>query len=105
MPGGKEPDIRPTRCTLAGLSYSSFAYTALELSPAFSADPCADVVATVRVTNTGKHAAAEVAQLYLASPNATMPTPPLKLVGFDRTPRLAPGQSRLSRLGLCGARA
>ena len=46
------------------------------------------------VTNTGAYAAAEIAQLYmLASPNATHPTPPIKLVGFTKTTALQPGAS------------
>jgi beta-glucosidase len=79
----------------AGKSYGSFVYSGLELSPALSADPCAAVVATALVTNSGRHAAAEIAQLYLLgrSPAATVPTPPLKLAGFDKTKRLAPGES------------
>merc|ERR1712110_128594 len=37
---------------------------------------------------------AEIAQLYLhASPNATVVTPPIKLIGFARTPVLQPGAS------------
>merc|ERR1712228_1072379 len=39
-------------------------------------------------------AGAEIAQLYLhASPNATVATAPIKLIGFARTPVLQPGAS------------
>ena len=48
----------------------------------------------MNIKNTGHHAAAEIAQLYLmASPNATMPMAPIKLIGFEKTERLSPDSS------------
>ena len=49
---------------------------------------------TARVTNTGRRAGTEVAQLYVGDPSsAALPEPADQLQGFARV-RLAPGQSR-----------
>ena len=50
------------------------------------------MTATVRVTDTGDRAGADVAQLYLGQPPAAG-NPPRQLEGFQRV-SLAPGQSR-----------
>ena len=74
-----------------GLSYSSFSYSALEL-PTSSVNAGQPVVATVTVTNTGKVAGDEVAQLYLKFP-AIAGAPRIALRGFQRV-HLDPGQSQ-----------
>ena len=74
-----------------GLSYTRFAYSALQVpeSPVHSGDP---LTAKVTVTNTGKLAGDEVVQLYLKFPN--VPGAPLKaLRGFQRV-HLEPGASQ-----------
>ena len=77
-----------------GLSYSSFAYSHIEVGPsATSAD------GTVRVgfdvTNTGKTAGTTVAQLYAAPPGAaTGDNEREQLVGFQKTEQLRPGQTQ-----------
>jgi len=74
-----------------GLSYTRFAYSALQVpeSPVHAGDP---LTAKVTVTNTGKLAGDEVAQLYLKFPN--VPGAPLKaLRGFQRV-HLEPGASQ-----------
>lgn len=83
-----------------GLSYTRFAFSQLRVSPvsARGIDPNGApnrVVATVRatVTNTGSHAGAEVAELYLGDP-ASSAEPVRQLRGFQRV-ELAPGQSRI----------
>ena len=48
---------------------------------------------SVRVTNTGDRAGAEVVQLYLHDPVAQVTQPVVRLIGYARVP-LEPGQSR-----------
>lgn len=71
-----------------GLSYTSFGFRGLKISPA-AADGSRQVRATV--TNTGTTAGSEVAQLYLSYP-AAAGEPPKSLKGFQRVD-LAPGKS------------
>jgi beta-glucosidase len=65
-----------------GLSYTTFRYGDLQASR--------DAV-RVRVTNTGRRAGTEVAQLYLGLP-ASADEPPSRLKGFQKV-RLSPGQT------------
>jgi beta-glucosidase len=72
-----------------GLSYTTFDYKGLQVTPSVKAgDP---VSADVTVTNTGKVAGDEVAQLYLAFPKVAG-APLRALRGFKRI-HLEPGQS------------
>lgn len=75
-----------------GLSYTTFAYSALRITPDTIT---ADGVATVRaiVTNTGTRAGDEVVQLYVRDVLASVARPVLQLAGFTRI-HLAPGESR-----------
>ena len=66
-----------------GLSYTTFAYSALKAS-------IDSVSFTVR--NTGKRAGVEIAQVYAGLP-AAADEPPKRLVGWEKI-RLAPGESR-----------
>ncbi len=75
-----------------GLSYTSFAYSDLRLSAA-TAGAGKPVEATVTVTNTGKMAGEEVAQLYLTAEDAPIPAPLYALKGFKRI-ALAPGAAQ-----------
>ena len=77
-----------------GLSYTQFRYGQLKLSQqsVHAGDP---VTATVQVTNSGKRAGSEVAELYLIPPangNGGL-SPKLQLVGFQRV-QLKPGESK-----------
>ncbi|HKV51893.1 MAG TPA: glycoside hydrolase family 3 C-terminal domain-containing protein [Gemmatimonadaceae bacterium] len=75
-----------------GLSYTSFAYSALAIAPdTIAADGSARV--TCRVTNTGKRAGDEVVQLYLHQELSPIARPVIQLAGFTRV-HLAPGESR-----------
>jgi beta-glucosidase len=58
------------------------------------------VTVSARVTNTGRVAGSEVAQLYLGDP-AAAGEPPRQLKGFAKV-TLAPGQSRTVRFTLTG---
>jgi beta-glucosidase len=67
-----------------GLSYTTFAYSNLQISPnpAYSGE---DVVVSVDITNTGTIAGDEVAQLYLHENAPVFPRPVKELRGFART--------------------
>jgi beta-glucosidase len=73
-----------------GLSYTTFAYSGLQISQA-KIDGVSSEQVTATVTNTGSVAGSDVAQLYLGDPTAAG-EPPRQLVGFQRV-TLAPGQS------------
>mgnify|MGYP006281503503 CR=1 FL=1 len=75
-----------------GLSYSTFAYEDLELSAdTMGAEDILTVSFTIR--NTGTMRATEVAQLYLADLEASVPRPPKELKGFARA-ELEPGEAQ-----------
>jgi hypothetical protein len=74
-----------------GLSYTTFAYRKLKL-PTAAIAPGQPVSADVTVTNTGKIAGDEVAQLYLEFPDVKG-APLRALRGFERV-HLEPGQSQ-----------
>jgi len=80
-----------------GLSYTSFSFTKLA-SPAAAAVG-STVAVSFDVTNTGKLAGAEVAQLYLSDPSAKADRPERELKGFEKV-RLAPGETRRVTLSL-----
>jgi beta-glucosidase len=73
-----------------GLSYTRFHYDQLELPPEVEAGK--ELVAAVRVTNVGKSAGDEVAQLYVA-PTRREPRAPLRALAAFRRLHLAPGES------------
>eukprot|EP00935_MAST-01C_sp_MAST-1C-sp1_P001344 g1344.t1 len=75
-----------------GLSYTSFVYSELELAPQTVA-PCANVSATVTVTNTGKVSGAETVLCFIKWLDAAQATPDLQLVNFEKV-YLLPGQSK-----------
>ena len=98
-----------------GLSYTTFKYSHLKITP----DPVMntasnpgttsckcngqstnEVTVSAQVTNTGKIAGADVAQLYLGDP-AVAAEPPRQLKGFDRV-NLAPGASTTVQFTLNG---
>lgn len=86
-------DIKPLFAFGHGLSYTSF-----ELSDfTVNTDKVGDspVTATVKVTNTGSRAGAEVVQAYLGIPVDGQP--PKRLVGFDKV-YLEPGESKTAKI-------
>jgi beta-glucosidase len=75
-----------------GLSYTTFAYKNLSITPASAAgEQVIDV--SLDVTNTGHRAGAEVAEVYVGEPNATVPRPVKELKGFIRV-QLNAGETR-----------
>jgi beta-xylosidase len=78
-----------------GLSYTRYEYADFALS-ADSVATDGEVEASVTVRNAGETVGAEVVQLYLSDPVASVTRPVIQLVGFARVP-LEPGQAaRLS---------
>jgi beta-glucosidase len=83
-----------------GLSYTSFAFSDLRVTPSQLVGRGALVHVTARVTNTGPVTGAEVAQLYLGDP-ATAGEPPRQLKGFQKV-TLGPGRSAVVSFTLDG---
>jgi beta-glucosidase len=83
-------DITPLFPFGYGLSYTTFRYGDLSVSPALT--PGGHVTVGVDVTNTGSRAGADVAQVYLSAP-ASAGEPPRQLKGFQKV-YLRPGQTR-----------
>jgi beta-glucosidase len=81
-----------------GLSYTSFAYKNLTVSPA-KASEGQPITVAFDVSNTGKRAGAEVAQVYVGDHHASVPRPPKELKGFEKV-SLKPGETRHVQLTL-----
>lgn len=74
-----------------GLSYTSFAYSQVQVEPEAS-DGTRPIQVSFTLTNTGSRVGAEVAQIYLGLPASTN-EPPKRLVGWTKV-YLEPGESR-----------
>jgi beta-xylosidase len=89
---GSSVDPTPLFAFGHGLSYTSFEYADLALTPGeIPTDGTVEITCTVR--NTGDRAGHEVVQLYLSDPVAQVVRPVRWLAGFARVP-LEPGQAR-----------
>jgi beta-xylosidase len=89
---GSSVDPSPLFAFGHGLSYTSFEYSDLVISPgSMPTDGAAEICC--RVLNTGSRAGAEVVQLYLSDPVASVVRPVRWLAGFARV-ALEPGQAR-----------
>jgi len=75
-----------------GLSYTTFAYSDLRVSPR-TMSPQGLVTISLRVRNTGRRAGEEVVQLYLHDPNPRLPKAPRELKRFARV-SLRPGETK-----------
>ena len=90
--------VRPRFPFGFGLSYTTFKYSALQLSsPTVSRD--GRLTVSFRVTNTGSVAGADVAQVYVGETDATLPRPAIELKGFQKV-LLQPGQTKTVTLTL-----
>lgn len=65
-----------------GLSYTTFKYDALKVTPKAKKD--SELSVTVRITNTGKTEGEEVPQLYVMNQDSGIKTPLKSLKGFER---------------------
>jgi beta-glucosidase len=74
-----------------GLSYTTFKYAGLAVTPEQTND--GNVQVTFDVTNTGTRAGADVAQIYVADGHAQLPRPPKELKGFAKV-SLQPGETQ-----------
>jgi beta-glucosidase len=81
-----------------GLSYTTFAYSDVEIEPAVfnGTEP---VKVSFTVTNTGQRAGGEIAELYVGQQNPTIDRPIKELKGFQKV-FLEPGESQLVTLEL-----
>ncbi|OIR15057.1 thermostable beta-glucosidase B [mine drainage metagenome] len=94
----QEKGIKPLYAFGHGLSYTTFSYSNLSVTPdRLRTD--GQVTVQFTVTNTGKSEGAEVAQLYVGQPKCPVPMPRMELKGFSRV-MLAPGQSQVVTLRL-----
>jgi len=74
-----------------GLSYTTFAYSHLAISPAATRDGRVEV--SFDLENTGDRAGAEVAQVYVSDRESRVPRPPKELKGFAKV-QLSPGETQ-----------
>jgi beta-glucosidase len=81
-----------------GLSYTSFEYTNLQITPK-ETGPAGEVYISVDVKNTGKRDGNEVVQLYIDDVISSMSTPVKELKGFEKL-SLAAGQTKTVRFKL-----
>ena len=96
--GYEQSGIKPLFPFGFGLSYTTFAFSGLSVTPTY--DGTGTVTATFIVTNTGSVAGAEVAQLYIGENNPPVKRPARELKGFLKTAVLAPGASQKIMLPL-----
>jgi beta-glucosidase len=75
-----------------GLSYTTFAFSNLRVTPA-SPKKHENVEVSFDVTNTGKRSGADVAQVYVGDPSAKVKRPDKELGAFAKA-RLAPGKKQ-----------
>ena len=87
----KHAEVKPLFPFGFGLSYTTFAFSGLQVPKTMAQDGSATV--SVMVRNTGPRKGAEVVQLYVADPGARVDRPVRELKGFERV-ELAPGESR-----------
>ena len=85
-------DVQPAYAFGYGLSYTQFDYKNLKTN---SKKFDQKIVVTVEVSNTGKVAGREVAQLYLSAPSKNLAKPVQELRGFAKTRLLKPGERQL----------
>ena len=75
-----------------GLSYTTFAYSDLKVSPS-QIGPAGQTKVSVTVTNSGKRAGDEIVQLYIHDVVSSVTRPVMELKDFKRI-SLAPGESK-----------
>ncbi|WP_373229785.1 glycoside hydrolase family 3 N-terminal domain-containing protein [Cohnella sp.] len=88
-----ETDAKPRYPFGFGLSYTSFHYDGLSISPE-RITPDMEVTVTVNITNTGAVSGMEVVQLYVSDKVSSVTRPEKELKGFRKV-TLAPGETRM----------
>jgi beta-glucosidase len=81
-----------------GLSYTSFEYSNLQITPD-KTGPSGEVNVSVDIQNTGKRAGDETVQLYINDEISSMSTPVIALKGFEKV-NLAAGEKKTLRFKL-----
>jgi beta-glucosidase len=89
--GYERSGVRPLFPFGFGLSYTTFKYSNLAVTPTNDGDALYSV--SFDVTNTGEHEGADVAQLYIADGHAKIERPAKELKGFKKT-NLKPGETQ-----------
>ncbi len=90
-------DVKPSYEFGFGSSYTTFDFADLKLSSTEFND---NVEVSVKVTNTGKVAGKQVAQLYLSAPAKLVDKPTEELKAFAKTIELASGKSQILKFTL-----
>jgi beta-glucosidase len=82
-----------------GLSYTSFQYGGLKIKSASQTPGDALYEVSFDVTNTGKRAGAEIAQVYVGEKNPSVARPSKELKGFTKI-ELKPGETKTATVAL-----
>jgi beta-glucosidase len=92
--GYEKTGVKPLYAFGHGLSYTTFKYGALKVSPVAGGGADAPrYEVSFDVKNTGSREGADVAQVYVSDSHAKLPRPPKELKGFAKV-SLRPGESR-----------
>jgi beta-glucosidase len=91
-------DTKPLFAFGYGLSYATFAYSKLSVTPQ-AGNLNEPVTVSFDLKNTGQREAAEVAELYVGAPHASLPRPVKELKGFAKI-NLKPGETQRVTLKL-----
>jgi beta-glucosidase len=91
--------VEPLWCFGHGLSYTSFAHTALTIAADPADGAAAGVLVSVDVTNTGERAGSEVVQVYVRHVGAEVERPDRELKGFAKV-ALEPGETATVTMAL-----
>jgi beta-glucosidase len=87
-----------------GLSYTDFRIETLSQSFEDMEDELLAGVMELSVTNTGEYPGKEVVQIYVSAPQGVLGQPALRLVAYEKTDLLKPGQSQHLRIRIAPER-